>query len=67
MLVTNPTRVRLPATITRAPWLTVQTLTRPEYLRQLWQNDVVVRLTVACHWSTSTLEAICGMRPTDEP
>src|SRR5581483_5186245 len=60
VLVTNPTRVRLPATITRAPWLTVRTLSRPDYLRQLWQSDVVVAPHRACHWSISTLEAICA-------
>jgi glycosyltransferase involved in cell wall biosynthesis len=60
VFVTNPTRVRLPSTITQAPWLTVQTLTRPEYLRRLWQSDVVVAPHRACHWSISTLEAICA-------
>lgn len=60
VFVTNPTRVRLPGTITRAPWLTVRTLTRPEYLRRLWESDVVVAPHRACHWSISTLEAICA-------
>jgi glycosyltransferase involved in cell wall biosynthesis len=60
VFVTNPSRVRLPATITQAPWLTVQTLTRPEYLRRLWESDVVVAPHRACHWSISTLEAICA-------
>src|SRR6185436_7425331 len=60
VLVTNPTRVRLPAAITHAPWLTVRTLSRPDYLRQLWQSDIVVAPHRACHWSISTLEAICA-------
>ncbi len=60
VLVTNPSRVRLPSTITRVPWLTVKTLTRSEYLRQLWESDIVVAPHRACHWSISTLEAICA-------
>lgn len=60
VLVTNPTRVRLPGEITRAPWLEVRTLSRPEYLRQLWQSAIVVAPHRACHWSISTLEAICA-------
>jgi glycosyltransferase involved in cell wall biosynthesis len=60
VLVTNPTRVRLPATITQAPWLTVRTLSRPEYLRCLWECDIVVAPHRSCHWSISTLEAVCA-------
>lgn len=58
--VTNPTRVRLPSQITNAPWLRVQTLDRAEYLRQLWKSDIVVAPHRSCHWSMSTLEAICA-------
>lgn len=60
VLVTNPTRVRLPKVITRAPWLTVKTFTRHEYLQQLWRSDIVMAPHRACHWSISTLEAICA-------
>ncbi len=60
VLVTNPSRVRLPGTMTRAPWLTINTLDRPEYIRQLWESDIVVGPHRACHWSISALEAICA-------
>lgn len=59
VLVTNPTRARLPGELTRAPWLTVQTLGREEYLEALWTSAVVMAPHRACHWSISTLEAIC--------
>ena len=60
VVVTNPTRVRLPGTITQVPWLTTKTLSRSDYLRQLWDSDIVVAPHRACHWSMSTLEAICA-------
>jgi len=60
VVVTNPTRVRLPATITRAPWLSVRTLDRDDYLRTLWESDLVIAPHRACHWSISTMEAICA-------
>jgi hypothetical protein len=60
VLVTNPSRVRLPGEITNAPWLTIQTHTRPDYIRCLWESDIVVGSHRASHWSISTLEAICA-------
>ncbi len=60
VVVTNPTGVLLPGAITSAPWLRVQTLSRATYLRELWASDVVVGPHRACHWSMSTLEAICA-------
>jgi hypothetical protein len=58
--VTNPSRARLPGTITKKPWVKVKALSREDYLRELWQNDIVVAPHRACHWSISTLEAICA-------
>ena len=60
VVLTNPTRVRLPATITRTPWLVIETLSRDTYLKQLWESDIVIAPHRACHWSISTLEAICA-------
>ena len=60
VVVTNPTGVSLPGSIVRAPWLQVKTLSREEYLRELWRCDIVIGPHRACHWSMSTLEAICA-------
>jgi glycosyltransferase involved in cell wall biosynthesis len=60
VLVTNPSHVRLPGTITNVPWLTVETLSRQAYFRKLWESDIVVAPHRATHWSISTLEAICA-------
>jgi glycosyltransferase involved in cell wall biosynthesis len=60
VVATNPSRVRLPGTITDAPWLTMKTLDRPKYVRLLWQSDIVVAPHRSTHWSVSTLEAICA-------
>ena len=57
---TNPTRVRLPATMTEASWLKMQTLPRAKYLNEIWKSDIVVAPHRACHWSISTVEAICA-------
>jgi hypothetical protein len=58
--VTNPTRVRLPGVITQAPWMTVSTMTRPDYIRALRTHDIVVGPHRNTHWSMSTLEAIAA-------
>ena len=58
--VTNPSCVRLPGTITEAPWLIMKTLDRPKYIRLLWESDIVVAPHRSTHWSISTLEAICA-------
>lgn len=60
VLVTNPSRVRLPGQITQAPWLQVKTLARLDYIDALWATDIVVAPHRATHWSMSTLEAICA-------
>ncbi|WP_408903051.1 glycosyltransferase family protein [Methylobacterium radiotolerans] len=58
--LTNPTRVRLPGTMTRAAWLTVETLPRSRYREALRTSDLVLAPHRSTHWSISTLEAICG-------
>ena len=58
--VTNPTRVRLPGSLTKAPWLNVETLARNAYVETLWRSDIVVSPHRATYWSISTLEAICA-------
>jgi hypothetical protein len=58
VLITNPTRVRLPRTLTNVPWLRVKTLERSEYIKSLWESDIVIAPHRNAHWSMSTLEAI---------
>jgi glycosyltransferase involved in cell wall biosynthesis len=60
VIVTNPSRVRLPGTITAAPWMRQQMLAWPDYVRLLWESDIVVAPHRSTHWSISTLEAICA-------
>jgi len=60
VVVTNPTRVRLPGVLTKVPWLKLETLTRPDYIRSLWDSDIVVAPHRATYWSMSTMEAICA-------
>jgi glycosyltransferase involved in cell wall biosynthesis len=60
VVVTNPTRVRLPGVLTKVPWLKLETLPRPDYIRSLWDSDIVVAPHRATYWSMSTMEAICA-------
>lgn len=60
VVVTNPTRVRLPGVLTNVPWLKLETLPRPNYIRALWDSDIVVAPHRATYWSISTMEAICA-------
>ncbi|MEP6949687.1 MAG: hypothetical protein ABI863_10455 [Ginsengibacter sp.] len=58
VFATNPSMAILPGSITKQPWLTVQTLEKPDYLNLLGQCDIVVAPHKNAHWSISTLEAI---------
>jgi|SRR5579862_424097 len=60
VLATNPSKVRLPGSLTKVPWLCVKTLDRDNYLAALWKSDIVLAPHRAAHWSISTLEAICA-------
>lgn len=60
VLVTNPTRVRLPRALTETEWLQVSTFDRTDYIAALWEADIVVAPHRATHWSISTLEAIAA-------
>jgi glycosyltransferase involved in cell wall biosynthesis len=60
VVVTNPTRIRLPGTITSVPWLRLAMLPRPDYIRMLRESDIVIAPHRSTHWSMSTLEAICA-------
>ncbi|HEV8357343.1 MAG TPA: hypothetical protein VGQ17_11315, partial [Gemmatimonadales bacterium] len=51
VLVTNPTRVRLPRGITELPRLRVATLSRADYIKALWESDIVIAPHRATHWS----------------
>jgi len=58
VLVTNPSKVRLPLKIKNSPWLINCNFSRPEYFRILRSCDIVVSPHKATHWSMSTIEAI---------
>jgi glycosyltransferase involved in cell wall biosynthesis len=58
VIVTNPSRVRLPLKIKNVPWLINGNYTRKEYLQLLGECDLVVSPHKATDWSISTLEAI---------
>jgi glycosyltransferase involved in cell wall biosynthesis len=58
VIVTNPSKVRLPLKIKNVPWLINGNYTRQEYLKLLWECDIVVSPHKATNWSISTLEAM---------
>jgi hypothetical protein len=60
VLVTNPTRVRIPGSLLRVPWVEHRTLAPQDYARRLWDSDIVLAPHRATHWSISTLEAVCA-------
>lgn len=60
VIVTNPSRVRLPSDIINAPFISVRSLSRSDYFGLLWECDIVLGPHRASHWSMATLEAICA-------
>lgn len=58
VIVTNPSKVRLPKSLTNAKWLIMGQFDRTEYIKQLSTSDLVICPHKSTHWSISTLEAI---------
>lgn len=58
VILTNPSKVRLPKSLTASVWLTIATYDRKKYVKVLQSSDIVICPHKATHWSISTLEAI---------
>jgi hypothetical protein len=60
VIVTNPSRARLPDDLLRAPWVEHATVPRSKYYGKLWDAQIVLAPHRATHWSISTMEAVCA-------
>jgi hypothetical protein len=60
VIITNPSRVRLPRKLLTVPWARHRTLPAGEYPRRLWDAAIVLAPHRGTHWSMSTLEAVCA-------
>jgi glycosyltransferase involved in cell wall biosynthesis len=60
VIITNPSRARLPREMTRTPWAINGTLGEKDYFARLWDADIVLAPHRAAHWSISTLEAVAS-------
>lgn len=58
VLITNPSRARLPGSIVQQPWARNGTLSDEDYFPKLWTGSIVLAPHRATHWSISTLEAV---------
>lgn len=58
VIVTNPSRARLPRLMTDTPWAINGTLSEDQYFHRLWDADIVLAPHRSTHWSISVLEAV---------